>query len=156
MRPLLLANLVLCTIVAVIALTTEPALAFIRDISIASLVLQLVVIPVAAAWLGAESARLIRRPRFLDPRVRSFWFCAIFGAIIWTLASIFSLMGLAWLEDKVPDWSIIALSFALVPFALVAIRPRARAGHCLACGYDLSGNTVAIGLKCPECGRDAH
>jgi hypothetical protein len=156
MRPLLLTNLILCTTVAVIALTTEPTLAFIRDISITSLLLQLIVIPVAAAWLGAELARLLRRPRFIDPRVRSFWSCAAYGAIIWTLAAIVSLFGLAWLENTLPDWAIIAVSFALVSAVLVGSRARAKPGQCLVCGYDLSGNTVAIGLKCPECGRDAH
>ena len=48
----------------------------------------------------------------------------------------------------VPLW--IPLLLVLIPTAVVWWRsPRHRRGHCLVCGYNLTGNTSG---RCPECG----
>ena len=51
---------------------------------------------------------------------------------------------------RVPHWSML-LTTAIVPGVWLVTRRRARrrAGCCLTCGYNLTGNTSGV---CPECG----
>jgi hypothetical protein len=48
----------------------------------------------------------------------------------------------------VPLWMFIPLVLAIRVMSVIRAR-RARAGHCRACGYDLTGVTSG---RCPECG----
>ncbi len=51
----------------------------------------------------------------------------------------------------VPDW-VLMLVFG-IPYLAIIWWPRRRSplpGHCVSCGYDLTGN---VSGRCPECGR---
>jgi hypothetical protein len=60
---------------------------------------------------------------------------------------------LAFLGSLYVMW-YLAISMAFSPsvaeFLRSPLRPRPPAGHCTACGYDLTGNVSGV---CPECGR---
>jgi hypothetical protein len=60
-----------------------------------------------------------------------------------------------WIVGSVPHW-LIALLTAVVPalwlriaYQRARVRQQMRHGHCLTCGYDLTGN---VSGRCPECG----
>ena len=54
---------------------------------------------------------------------------------------------------QVPVWSILLAVGVPTLFTWKPLRLRRRKpGHCIACGYDLAGNTTGI---CPECGGAA-
>jgi hypothetical protein len=57
--------------------------------------------------------------------------------------------GMTGYNIQLPLWSLFVLS--LIPTAIVWYddRRRSPAGHCMTCGYDLTGNTTGV---CPECG----
>ncbi len=51
---------------------------------------------------------------------------------------------------ELPMWLPTLISSCLCLWFWRTPRLRVRSGHCLACNYDLTGNTTGV---CPECGR---
>lgn len=91
--------------------------------------------------------------------------------ICWALFVLFSFMFVIYqLVDVVPyphmrrDWLIgsLIIGGAALGFLWLALsfrrqatrlRERLRNGHCVSCGYDLTGNISGV---CPECGEPVH
>jgi hypothetical protein len=102
------------------------------------------------------------------PRIQSTADCS--PIICWSLCGLFSFLFIIYqLVDVVPypqmkrDWVIgsLVLAGAALGFLWLALashrkasrqRKRLKNGHCVPCGYDLTGNVSGV---CPECGTAA-
>ncbi len=118
-------------------------------------IVPLFVAPLLSAWLGAELARAIRRPRLLDERLRRPIARACRGGLASVLATIPASFGVALLAGTFSDTAVTG-ACALTSAALITLlMARQRPGTCVHCAYDLRG--IPSTAPCPECGaRPVH
>jgi hypothetical protein len=121
----------------------------------AALSLDLLVVPVLAAWLGAEWASAGKRSRrALDHRLALRWECVGIGMLAGVIGVAWSVLALVLLDRALPDAVLTAAGAMAGSVIVVMLMPRVKPGTCLRCGYDLAGATVGTGGRCSECGWD--
>lgn len=118
-------------------------------------VLTLGVVPLLAAWVGAEVVRSVRRPKVLAGRAHPLK-RLLTGLTIGLVGSAAGALAVVLLEPVTGGyaWLLMGGSSLLVSLLILSFARRTARGHCDRCDYDLSGVTVAAHGKCPECGLD--
>jgi hypothetical protein len=114
-----------------------------------TLALNLLAVPVLAAWLAAECLNSGKRARRVLERLPE---CLTLGIIAGAIGAAWSVLALVLLDTALPDALLTGAGATAGAVIVVALLPRVKAGTCLRCGYDLSGATAASGGKCTECG----
>jgi hypothetical protein len=110
----------------------------------------LLALPVGTAWLTLELAGRVRPRRWFDHRVRRPLPLALLGFGSGVIAAAECTLLLAWGEELVPAWLIIAVCTVLAVGAAFMCIPAVRRGHCIHCGYDLTDG--GLDGRCTECG----
>jgi hypothetical protein len=121
----------------------------------AAAVLTLGLVPLLAAWAGAEIVRFVRRPRVLTahshPLKR-----LLTGLTIGVVGSAVGALAVVMLEPAEGGyaWLLMGLSSLAASVVVLTCSRRVSRGRCARCEYDLAGVTVAAHGRCPECGLD--
>lgn len=111
-------------------------------------------LPVLALWCAAECVRWLTPRRVLDGRVHAPAARVALGLLAGVLGGALSVLGVVFLSGIVPDATIMAAGAPAGGALVLLCTARTRAGRCVHCGYDLSGNTVRTGGRCAECGAN--
>jgi hypothetical protein len=110
----------------------------------------LFVLPVAAAWITLDVLNRLRGRRWFDYRVKRRTRLLSLGFGAGLVAAVECTILLAWGEQYVPAWVIVAVCTVLAVAGAFVLIPGIRAGHCILCGYQLADGGFAG--RCPECG----
>lgn len=121
----------------------------------AAAILTLGATPVFTAWVGAELARVLCRPRVLTTNVHPLK-RLMTGLTIGLIGAAIGSLAVVMLEPAGGGfaWALTGGCAFISCLCVLAFARRARPGHCRRCEYDLSGVTVSAAGKCPECGLD--
>lgn len=117
--------------------------------------LSLGLVPLLAAWVGAELARWLRTPRVLTRHAHPLK-RLLTGLTIGLIGSVLGALSVVLLEPANGGltWLLMGGSSLIASAGVLSLSRRTQRGRCARCDYDLSGVTVAALGKCPECGLD--
>lgn len=108
----------------------------------------------ALPMLGVVLASLLvvawRRPVMVDQRAGMGMACVVRGLVAGGLGFVVLTLLLPMVEDARWHRPMAVGAYAFAAVVMLVITRRARAGHCVRCGYDLSGTPVLV--PCSECG----
>jgi hypothetical protein len=120
---------------------------------------KLLVVPLVIGWFALDLADRRRPRRLFDPRVRAGLMPIGAGFVAGIVSVVLAAVGLAVPAAGVfsvggpsadyYDVGVIAVASATAAWGAALAFRRLRRGHCVHCGYDLSGG---VGPRCPECG----
>lgn len=119
-----------------------------RDL--APMVLTLILLPIAAAWLAISVLELIRPRRIFDRRVRRPIARLLLGAAAALVATLLTTIAVATLPSSISDSVITSSAAFLGACGVTLFSSRHRKGTCIHCAYDLSATPPT--QPCPECG----
>ncbi len=122
-----------------------------------SLALSAFVVPVVSTWLVTEFVNIASPRRLFDRRIHARLQRFTLGLIAGTLGACISALALALLDMSLPDSLLTGASAACAAGIVLVPLSHARRGHCIHCGYDLSGACILAGKAgavCSECGTD--
>ncbi len=115
--------------------------------------------PMVVAWFAIDIADWRRPRRLFDPRVRAGIAPTVAGVVAGVISVGLAAVGLAIpsvdvfspgpVQPDLCDLGVIALASAIAGGGAALLFRRLRSGHCVHCGYDLTG---CVGPRCPECG----
>lgn len=120
---------------------------------------KLLVVPLIFAWFAIDLVEWRRPSRLSDPRVRTGivplaagFFAGVVSVALAAVGLAIPASGVLTVSQPDPDLydiGIIAGASAIAACVAAVLFRRARRGHCVHCGYDLTG---CVGPRCPECG----
>ncbi|MFO0832034.1 MAG: hypothetical protein U0637_09340 [Phycisphaerales bacterium] len=116
----------------------------------------MVLMPMLAAWFGAEGAGWWRRPKLLEPcgaaaRPATWVWRLVAGTLAGLLHILLGGLGLTLVAERLPDWIVLSCAGFAAAVVVVAFLPTHRRSGCPRCGYDWRGLA-----RCPECGTLRH
>ncbi|MBY0307236.1 MAG: hypothetical protein K2Q09_00695 [Phycisphaerales bacterium] len=118
-------------------------------------VLTLGVVPLAAAWVGAEVVRVVRSPRVLTGHAHPLK-RLLTGLTVGLAGSGLGALAVVLMEPARGGfaWLLMGGGSLVASLSVLWCARRAARGRCARCDYDLAGVTVAAAGRCPECGLD--
>jgi hypothetical protein len=138
-----------------IALWLLPADLFAQNQQSFNMFIRGVLAPTLAAWAITEGMNLFRPLRLFDRRLRRIAPQTLTGFVAGVIAAAAGSVALALVDTPLLETLVLAGAGFLGALVVLVPLRRARAGHCIHCGYDLSaqpGPGAAGNGICPECG----
>jgi hypothetical protein len=137
------------------AMLLWPTQAQLREAMLPVVAQNLVLVPVACAWIAAEIIARVRRPRLLCAPVRAPVRRLLLGLTAGGLGVGLGAGVLPFVDRWAGDALVMGAAAAISAGGVVLLQRRLRPCTCITCGYDLreaaAPGRAGFGV-CPECG----